>query len=305
VDLRELKALELAARNRIEFNLGAWLVPSQSTGKTYRVTITPPTCQCEDFQLRAQPCKHVIAAKLVCERDHGGKDPGIVVDDVPKRKTYRQDWPKYNLAQTTEKDRFQDLLFDLCQGIEEPPRHAKAGKRIWMKDVVFCCAYKVFSTYSGRRFMSDLRDAERDGFISRTPNAMTVVDFMNCDHLTPYLYQLIERSALPLRPVETTFAPDSTGFSTSRFVKWFDEKYGQERSGREWVKAHVMTGTKTNVITTAIVEGPTAPAPRRTSSPRRLSKARPRTTAPCSARCWSGPSPTGSTCGRRARTRGT
>ena len=31
-----------------------------------------------------------------------------------------------------------------------------------------------------------------------------------------------------------------------------------QRSGREWVKAHVMTGTKTNIITTAIVEGPSA-----------------------------------------------
>ncbi|MEO2088501.1 MAG: transposase [Gemmataceae bacterium] len=76
--------------------------------------------------------------------------------------------------------------------------------------------------------------------------------------LTPVLYQLIERSAWPLRAVEHTFAPDSSGFSTSRFVRWFDEKYGQERSGREWVKAHVMTGTKTNVITAAIVDTPTA-----------------------------------------------
>src|SRR5262249_15285080 len=41
-------------------------------------------------------------------------------------------------------------------------------------------------------------------------------------------------------------------------VRWYDEKYGQERSGRQWVKAHVMTGTKTNVITTAIVDTPHA-----------------------------------------------
>jgi hypothetical protein len=52
---------------------------------------------------------------------------------------------------------------------------------------------------------------------------------------------------MPLRAVETTFAPDSSGFSTSRFVKWYDEKYG-ERSGREWVKAHILTGVKTNVV---------------------------------------------------------
>jgi transposase len=81
---------------------------------------------------------------------------------------------------------------------------------------------------------------------------------MNAEVVTPFLYQLIERSAWPLRAVETTFAPDSTGFSTSRFVRWFDEKYGQERTGREWVKAHVMTGVKTNIVTTAIIDSPSA-----------------------------------------------
>ena len=29
------------------------------------------------------PCKHVIAARLVCARDHGGKAPEIVTDAVP------------------------------------------------------------------------------------------------------------------------------------------------------------------------------------------------------------------------------
>jgi transposase len=257
MDMRELKALELAARSKITFMCGTWLVPS-STGGNYVVTLDPDTCQCEDFALRQQPCKHVLGARLVRERDHGGKNPGIVTDEVPKRKTYKQDWPKYNLAQMTEKDRFQELLSELCCGIEEPPRSVKAGKKIKMADRVFACAFKVFSTYSGRRFMSDLSDAHDKGLVSCVMNPMTVMDFTNEEAMTPVLYQLIERSAWPLRAIETTFAPDSTGFSTSRFVRWFDEKYGTERSGREWVKAHIMTGTTTNIITTAIVEGPTA-----------------------------------------------
>src|SRR5947207_4533180 len=162
VDLRELKALELAARAKIVSNDdGTWTVPSQSAGGTYRVTTWPgaESCTCEDFQLRQQSCKHVVAARLVEEREGKRSAPPIDTDTPPKRKTYRQDWPKYNLAQTTEKDRFQELLSDLCQGIEEPPRNKKGGRRIWMKDVVFATAYKVFSTYSGRRFMCDLRDA--------------------------------------------------------------------------------------------------------------------------------------------------
>jgi transposase len=60
---------------------------------------------------------------------------------------------------------------------------------------------------------------------------------------------------LPLKVVETRFAPDSTGFSVSRFVRWFDEKYGAGRSGRDWVKCHIMTGVTTNVITAAEIHG--------------------------------------------------
>src|SRR5687768_7420218 len=105
--MRELKALELAARSRIQFHIGAWLVPSQSTAAIYRSTLDPPICQCEDFQLRGQPCKHVIAARLVAERDGGESAPPMDTATVPKRPTYRQEWPKYNLAQQTERDRFR------------------------------------------------------------------------------------------------------------------------------------------------------------------------------------------------------
>jgi transposase len=260
MDLRELKALELAARAKIVWADGAWSVPSQTGGGTYRVVTRPgaESCTCEDFQLRQQPCKHVIAAKLVEEREGKRTAPPMDTAEVPKRKTYKQNWPLYDLAQTTEKDRFQELLAELCQGVEEPHRHVKAGKRIWMRDRIFASAFKVFSTFSGRRFMCDLRDACDRDYLSAVMNKSTVMDFIESEEMTPFLYQLIERSAWPLRTIETTFAPDSTGFSTSRFVRWYDEKYGQERSGRAWVKAHVMTGTKTNVITTAIVDGPTA-----------------------------------------------
>jgi transposase len=262
VDLRELKALELAARSKLTLaDDGTWTVPSQGgEGGSYRVVTWPgaESCTCEDYQLRREPCKHVIAARLVEERE--GKRPAPPMDtaEAPKRRTYKQDWPRYNLAQMTEKDRFQELLAELCAGVEEPPRHKKGGRRTYMRDMVFASAFKVFSTFSGRRFMSDLRHACKRGYLSCVPNPSTVADFIDSEAMTPHLYQLIERSALPLRSVESTFAPDSTGFSTSRFVRWFDEKYGQERSGREWVKCHAMVGVKTNVVTTAIVDGPTA-----------------------------------------------
>jgi hypothetical protein len=72
------------------------------------------------------------------------------------------------------------------------------------------------------------------------------------------LQYLITASALPLRAVETDFAVDSTGFSTSRFVRWYSKKWGKEIDNREWVKLHAMTGVSTNVVTAAQVTGWTA-----------------------------------------------
>jgi len=102
---------------------------------------------------------------------------------------------------------------------------------------------------SARRFGTDLDDAAAKDYISRKLHPGMTWAFLECKLLTPVLKDLLVRSSLPLRAVETTFAPDSTGFSTSRFVRWFDEKYGRERSGKDWVKAHAMTGTKTHVVT--------------------------------------------------------
>jgi transposase len=54
---------------------------------------------------------------------------------------------------------------------------------------------------------------------------------------------------LPLKTVESEFAVDSSGFSTSRFIRWYDAKYRLIKEEHDWVKAHIAVGVKTNVIT--------------------------------------------------------
>src|SRR5205814_5509766 len=108
--------------------------------------------------------------------------------------------------------------------------------------------------FSGRRFGSDLKDAHEKGYLLTLMNPVTIAAYLEDAALTPILQQLITRSSLPLGAVETVFAPDSTGFSTSRFVRWFDEKYGVTRSGRDWVEAHCMCGVKTHIVTAVIID---------------------------------------------------
>lgn len=67
-----------------------------------------------------------------------------------------RNWTAYHAAQTNEKDQFQILLHDLCRAINQPP-HTKGRRPLPICDVVFSAAFKVYSTVSARRFMSDLR----------------------------------------------------------------------------------------------------------------------------------------------------
>jgi transposase len=254
MDLRELKALEIAARSKITWDGSAWSVPSQSTGVAYRVTLQPKeACTCQDFELTQRACKHVIASRLVQERDYGGKAPAINTDVLPKKKSYGQVWPAYNLAQATEKHRLQILLRDLCREVDELPP-PKTGRRPHLtRDAVFAMVLKVYTTFSSRRFTGDLRNAHVNGYVTKAIPGMKVCAFMESAELTPILQSLIVRTSLPLRAIETTFAPDSSGFSTSRFVRWHDEKYGLTRSGKDWVKVHAMCGVRTNIVTAVVI----------------------------------------------------
>src|SRR5260221_9459702 len=250
MEMRELKGLEIAARSKISREGDIWLVPSQSSGATYRVNIwASPSCTCEDFQLNCigtgRVCKHIVASRAVAERE-GIRQSEVIVDSVPKKKSYAQNWPLYTKAQQTEKHRFQALLFELCRGIEEEPQTGPGTRRAPMADRAFAACLKVYTTFSSRRFACDLQDAFDKGHLSKMINSVVVCSFLENENMTPILQQLIVQSSLPLRAVETVFAPDSTGFATSRFVKWFDIKYNEERECRQWVKAHAICGVRTN-----------------------------------------------------------
>lgn len=260
MDIPDIKTLELTGNSRISFVAGSWFVPSQSSASRHKVDPSPtnPSCTCEDFELRQRPCKHIMAVRQLLERQIKGEpnpDPATI-PMRPPRPTYKQDWPNYRLAQIHEKDHIQVLLSDLCSAIPQPPpKSAKGGRpMIPLGDAIFAAVFKVYSTLSARRFMSDLREAHERGHVGELPCYNSVLRCLELSETTAILSDLIVRSSLPLRSVETAFAVDSSGFATSRYVKWFDEKYGINRQKAEWVKCHLACGVKTNIVTAAIVD---------------------------------------------------
>jgi transposase len=119
--------------------------------------------------------------------------------------------------------------------------------------MIFSSTYKVYSTVSGRRFATDLREAKARGYLTRLPHYNSVFRYLESEALTPYLKELISLSAKPLQSVESDFAVDSSGFSTGQFMRWLDVKYGEKEDRRQWLKLHLMCGVKTNIVTSVQV----------------------------------------------------
>jgi hypothetical protein len=259
---REQRGLMIAATMRLAKNGNVWTVPSQTVGgRKYTVEFAgeTATCTCPDFEDRHERCKHVYAVEFTVRRET--QPDGTTTETRTMRVTYQQNWPKYNAAQTTEKQLVENLLKALCEGVMQPEQQ-RGRPRLALADVIFAATMKVYTMMSGRRASTDIRECEAKGQIESAPHFNTIFSYLRDERLTPVLRKMIEESASPLKAVETDFAVDSTGFSTCTFVRWFDEKHGKKRTGRQWVKAHVMTGVKTNVISSVTVtDGTTSDAP--------------------------------------------
>lgn len=226
MSLREAKGKEIADKFRIVKSGNLWLVPSQSSGKKYKVDADAGRCSCPDFEYTGATCKHQIAVRLTIRRettiktDAKGQTTTTVTETVKvTRKTYPQVWPAYHTAQTMEKAQFLYLLHKLCEGIGSPAQTGPGQRCLPLEDVIFAMAYKVYSTLSTRRFMSDLRDAHAKGYLSQLPSYNSIIRYFESPMLTDYLKMLIEESSAPLAAVERDFAIDSSGLSTCRFFQ--------------------------------------------------------------------------------------
>ncbi|MDT7543366.1 MAG: hypothetical protein QOE33_3270 [Acidobacteriota bacterium] len=268
MSLREAKGREIADKLRIVRDGNLYIVPSQSNSKKYKVDPTAQTCSCPDHEYTGFKCKHLIAVELTIKREiktttkiaPNGQTTTTTTETVKvTRKTYPQQWRAYNTAQTQEKKLFLYMLRQLCEGIGSPAQYGRGQRRLPLEDMIFAMCYKVYSTVSGRRFMTDLRDAHGKGYISSLPCYNSIFNYFEDEMLTPHLQMLIEESSLPLASIEEDFAIDSSGISTGARMKWHDMKWGSTRvafgdSARrvermDWVKVHLCCGVKTNVVT--------------------------------------------------------
>ncbi len=252
MNTRQLRGLEIAKIGGIRETHRGWVVPSQSGNGQYLVYKDGmrTKCNCPDCVMRNwKKCKHQWAVDYYIDKriDENGN---VTVTKAVKV-TYPQEWKAYNEAQIGEVRSFDALLKDLVNIIPEP-KQSMGRPRLSLGESVFCSIQKVYSQLSSRRAHSLYMNAMDREQIEKAPHYNTVNKLLNRKELTPILQKLLVISALPLQGVETNFAPDSSGFRTSQFNQYAVEKYGAKKK-HKWVKAHILVGTKTNVIVGARV----------------------------------------------------
>ncbi len=254
-DMRDVRVKAITDQgNQIKkVNDSSFKVKSQSRSGFYEVKATPNgmTCDCPDFVYRGGRCKHIAATRYYLEIEKDTPQ-GVVTEKV--HLTYKQAWDAYNAAQKAEVKLFDELLKDLVKAIPEPEQ-TMGRPRLSIHETLFCAIQKVYSQLSSRRAYSLFENATERGQIDHAPNFNAPSKLFKNPKMTPILHELVTLSVLPVAGLENDFSVDSTGFRTTTFSAYCDDKYGKNKE-HCWVKAHLCIGAKTNIVAAvAITEG--------------------------------------------------
>jgi len=246
MDLRKQKAFQLLKNGAIRKLEDGFAVRSQSSKRFYFVN-HEYRCNCPDCQFNGtEVCKHSYAVKyyLGIEKANG--------TTTKIRLTYPQAWKAYNQAQQSEVKLFDELLKDLVADVETE-QYVFGRPQLDKKEVMFCAIQKVYSQLSSRRAKSLFNKSVEAEQLKHSPNFNAVSNLLKKESTTPLLQDLLLKTAQPLKAVESKFAIDSSGFRTTKFNEYCNEKHNDKKRHHEWIKAHICVGTKTNVITGAVI----------------------------------------------------
>ena len=191
---------------------------------------------------RCKDCGKWFTEKKV---QHTGQD----TFDYEPQEWAKTNWTHYNKAQINEKRMLIELVDELLDLVTVKLEQKTGRPPQKVRDMIFCMLLKTYTGLSSRRLISDLKIAKDLGHISKVPCYSTVMLYFNDKRLQRLLQELVHVSAIPLKNQEEHFSVDSSGFSTSKFGRWYDHKWDKETQRRIYKKAHIMVGTFTNVVT--------------------------------------------------------
>lgn len=270
--VRAARGQRMAASVRIIADKDGWLVSSESrAGVYYRVRQDEHGyhCICPD---EFRTCKHIVAlwskmdenrkvksapalasaplAATVESEPSASRSAGSleIPADLPEQPTY---WQAYNCTQVNEGRLFPQLLHALCNLVPEQVSQGRGRPPIPVRDLLFGEVMREYLGFSSRRCQTAIQEAAAHGHISKPYGYNRGTDFLGLPGTTELLRALITESARPLQGIERTFAIDSSGFGTRSHHRWYDERYGVEKTRATYVKTHIMVGVQSHIITAA------------------------------------------------------
>ena len=268
---RVARGQRIAASTSIVKTKDGWTLPSDSRpGVHYRIWTDEDGAHC-DCPDAVRTCKHIVALRLHLDENPEAKAvPALApapveptVDTPPSDGSARMPatppespdqltyWQAYNRAQTNEGRLFPQLLHALCALVPEEVSEGRGRPSASVRDLLFGEIMREYSGLSSRRCQTGIQRAAVDGYISNAYTHNVGTNFLNTPETTDLLRALISESARPLRNIERTFAPDSSGFSTCTHDRWQDDKGSPERARAHYVKTHILVGVKSHIITAA------------------------------------------------------
>lgn len=199
-------------------------------------------CDCDFYLATGLQCGHAVAARYTLTVE--ANQVTVAVERSPQA--------HYDAAITQEVHLFDALLSDLVSTIPEPPYKGNGRPTVPLREQAFCAVQKVYSQLSCRRAKALFDKAAERGEITKAPSFVTASRFLNRDDATSILTTLIQQSAAPLAALEQDFAVDATGFRTTGFMPYCQDKHGEKKK-HAYLKAHAICGVKTNIVTSAVV----------------------------------------------------
>jgi len=273
VDYRSQRGLALAQEKgaTIKAIVGTkYLVPSASHSGGYVVDVAVGSCTCPDWEKLGGPgrthrCKHLWAT-LYVRREVALPDGSSVVIEQKTRINYPRDWRATNRARVLIPRLGPSLLADLIRGLPLPPEPSggRGRPRVPQRDILLAAALRAFEDTTAGGAVVAAENYRTLGFInmSHVPSYNTLLREFAKPTYMPLLHKLVAGSAWPLIGLERKFAIDGTGFGSSVYDCYFEEKHGSKKRRRKptpkhrWVGARIVFGTTTHVVAAVQITEP-------------------------------------------------
>jgi hypothetical protein len=291
--LRPIRAVLIAEHGGIVARGGGvFSVPSQSTaGAHYVVEFhenLEVSCSCLDWKSRRRRrrCKHGDAVVLTLEalgitwQDAGAGEVLPAINTTSEQlASFEQltDYqgarrnpvvhPKFPIGEAkfrtrqkraarTMPERLPRMLFELLEQERlESATPWHRPKLLALHQRAFCVLMRVFENRPYADVCHSLVNWQQRGLLPASPGVNTLCAYFRDSELDALLKRLVRRIARVVRNLEYAAVLDSSSFSTLLSANYRDSDRGKRiyRVNNRWLKAHVIAGPTTNVVSSIII----------------------------------------------------